>query len=352
MNRITEKTGKYAIGSILFLSFFLWGNLWGTDAQPLSPKYFPPKNSPVTSYGQLYVHGRYLTDQHGDTIALHGQSFAWSSWWPQYWNAKVVSWLVSDWKVDIVRASMGIDVQPGYLNDSVHQVNLLEGVVDAAIREGVYVIIDWHCEAFHQAEVIRFFTKMAQRYGKYPNILYEIINEPNNTQTWPEVKAYAETVIPAIRQYDKKNIIIVGCPYWDQKIREVADSPLTGYTNIMYTVHFYAATHGQWLRDDCTYAYHKNIPIFVTECNGSEASGSGHIDYMQWDAWWNYCDSHKISWINWSISDKPHELCSALMPHASANGGWNDLQLTETGKYVRHKLRSYHNNTSTKLIKK
>lgn len=343
MNQITAKTCKYAIGSILFLGFFLWGNLWSINAQTVALKYLPPKNSPVARYGKLSVHGRYLTDQHGDTIALHGQSLAWSSWWPQYWNAKVVSWLASDWKVDIVRASMGIDVNPGYLNDSAQQVNLLETVVDAAIRQGVYVIIDWHCEAFHQAKAICFFKNMAQRYGKYPNILYEIINEPNNTQTWPEVKAYAQALIPAIRQYDKKNIIIVGCPYWDQKIREVADSPLTGYTNIMYTVHFYAATHGQWLRDDCTYAYHKNIPIFVTECNGSEASGNGHIDYKQWNAWWNYCDQHKISWINWSISDKPHELCSALIPHASENGGWNASQLTETGKYVRHTLRSYHN---------
>ncbi len=299
--------------------------------------------TPVEKYGQLSVSGRYMKDKNGNDIVLHGQGFGWSTWWPQYWNANVVSWLASDWKVDVVRASMGIDTHPGYLNDSSTQVNLMRTVVDAAIKDGIYVLIDWHCEAFHQKEAVAFFNKMAQMYGNYPNIIYEIINEPNNTQTWPEVKGYANAVIPAIRQYDKKNIIIVGCPFWDQKIREVADSPLAGYSNIMYTVHFYAATHGQWLRDDCAYALNKEIPIFITECNGSEASGSGHFDYKQWNAWWKFCDDNKISWINWSVSAKPGELCSILKPEAPAKGGWTKSQLTESGNYVRNKLRSYHN---------
>jgi len=297
--------------------------------------------SPVDKHGQLSVSGRYMTDQHGDTIALHGQSFGWSSWWSQYWNADVVSWLATDWKVDVVRASLGVDVKPGYLNDRENQLALLKAVVDGAIRSGVYVLIDWHCEALHQEEALAFFKQMAQTYHACPNVIYEIINEPNHTETWAQVKAYAEAVIPVIRQYDPNNIIVVGCPDWDQKIRNVADSPIEGYRNIMYSVHFYAATHGQWLRDDCQYALSKNIPVFITECNGSEASGSVRFDYTQWNAWWDFCDEHTISWVNWSVSDKKGELCSILMPGAPSNGGWTDNQLTESGKYVRNKLRSY-----------
>jgi endoglucanase len=302
-----------------------------------------PAGSPVARYGQLSVSGRYMKDMNNNTIMLHGQSFGWSTWWPQYWNANVVTWLASDWKVEVIRASMGIDTHPGYLNDSTTQVNLLRTVVNAAIKDGIYVLIDWHCEAFHQAAAVAFFKKMAQTYGKYPNVIYEILNEPNNTQTWAQVKSYAQAVIAGIRQYDPNNIIVVGCPNWDQKIRDVANSPLTGYSNIMYTVHFYAATHGQWLRDDCTYAINKGIPIFVTECNGSEASGSGHFDYPQWNTWWNFCDENKISWINWSVSTKPGELCSILKPGAAEEGGWTKSQLTESGIYVRAKIRSYSN---------
>ncbi len=300
-----------------------------------------PAGSPVATHGQLYVSGRYMKDRNNATINLRGQSFGWSSWWPQYWNANVVSWLASDFKVDIVRAAMGIDASPGYLTgDMTNQKNLTKTVVNAAITSGVYVIIDWHCEAFHQAEAVAFFKEMAQTYGSNPNVIYEILNEPT-TQTWAQVKSYASAVIAGIRQYDPDNIIVVGCPQWDQVIRQVADSPLTGYTNIMYTVHFYAASHGQWLRDDCAYALGKNIPVFVTECSGMDASGSGAINYTEWEAWFSFMEANSISWCNWSVSDKAGESCSILLPGAPANGGWTSAHLNESGNYIRAKLRSF-----------
>ena len=300
-----------------------------------------PAGTPVDVHGQLYVSGRFMKDKSNATMNLRGHSFGWSSWWPQYWNANVVSWMASDFKVDILRAAMGIDASPGYLTgDMTNQKNLTKTVVNAAIASGVYVIIDWHCEAFHQTEAVAFFSEMAQTYGSNPNVIYEILNEPT-TQTWAQVKSYAAAVIAAIRQYDPDNIIVVGCPQWDQLIRQVADSPLTGYTNIMYTVHFYAASHGQWLRDDCSYAIGKNIPIFVTESSGMEASGSGAINYTEWEAWFSFMEANSISWLNWSISDKNGESCSILVPGAPANGGWTSSQMKESGNYIRTKLRSF-----------
>ena len=300
-----------------------------------------PAGSPVATHGQLYVSGRYMKDKNNSTMNLRGHSFGWSSWWPQYWNANVVNWLTTDFKVDIVRAAMGIDATPGYLTgDMTNQKNLVKTVVDASIAAGVYVIIDWHCEAFHQTEAVAFFREMAQTYGSQPNVIYEILNEPT-TQTWAEVKSYSAAVIAAIRQYDPDNIIVVGCPQWDQLIRQVADSPLTGYTNIMYTVHFYAASHGQWLRDDCAYAISKNIPIFVTESSGMEASGSGAINYTEWEAWFSFMEANYISWLNWSVSDKADESCSILQPGAPSNGGWTSSQMKESGNYIRAKIRSF-----------
>ncbi|WP_436490282.1 glycoside hydrolase family 5 protein [Chitinophaga sp. ARDCPP14] len=326
---------------VFFLCAFACAKPARSDAGDKPPKDTLPAGSPVRRYGALHVSGRYLKDQRNNTISLRGQSFGWSTWWPQYWNPGVVNWLTDDFKTDIVRAAMGVDATPAYLNDRARQLALLKKVIDAALAKGSYVIIDWHCEAFHQEEAVAFFKLMAQTYGHHPHILYEIINEPNKTQTWEQVKSYAAAVIAGIRAYDPDNIIIVGCPHWDQKIREVADAPLTGYSNIMYTVHFYAASHGQWLRDDCAYALSKNIPVFVTECNGSEATGSGHIDYPQWEAWFTFLESNQVSWINWSVSDKPNELCSILLPGAPANGGWTAAQLTASGKYIRAKLRGY-----------
>lgn len=304
-----------------------------------------PVGSPVATHGQVYVSGKNMKDKNNATMNLRGHSFGWSSWWPQYWNANVVNWMADDFKVDIVRAAMGVDASPGYLTgDMTNQKNLVKTVVNAAIAKGVYVIIDWHCEATHQAEAVTFFTEMATTYGSNPNVIYEILNEPT-TQTWAQVKSYAAAVIAAIRSKDPDNIIVVGCPQWDQVIRQVADAPLTGYSNIMYTVHFYAASHGQWLRNDCAYAIGKNIPIFVTESSGMDASGSGAINYTEWEAWFTFMEANKISWCNWSISDKVNESCSILVPGAPSNGGWTSAQMKESGNYIRTKIRSFAGGT-------
>lgn len=62
---------------------------------------------------------------------------------------------------------------------------------------------------------------------------------------WKEIKSYAKQIIKTIRKKDKKAIIVVGTPTWSQlgpdgTHNEVADSPIKGYKNIMYSLHFYA----------------------------------------------------------------------------------------------------------------
>ncbi|KAA6320222.1 Endoglucanase 4 [termite gut metagenome] len=46
-----------------------------------------------------------------------------------------------------------------------------------------------------------------------------------------------------------QNVILVNSSHWDQDIHLPADNPITGYDNIMYTLHFYAATHKQELKN-------------------------------------------------------------------------------------------------------
>ena len=89
--------------------------------------------------------------------------------------------------------------------------------------------------------------------------------------SWEQVKSYSVEVIKTIRAIEPDAVILVGCPHWDQDIHLAADDPITGYSNIMYTLHFYANTHGQWLRDRADYALGKGLPIFVSECAGMEA---------------------------------------------------------------------------------
>ena len=299
-----------------------------------------PETSFVNGHGRLAVRGTEIIDENGNPVVLRGVSLGWHNWWPQYWNADVIAWLKEDWKCTVVRAAMGIRPENAFLDAPEQATRLMKTVVEACIEQGIYVIIDWHDH--HAEENIEaaksFFIDMASTYGHHPNIIYEIFNEPTR-QKWAQVKAYADTVITAIRQHDPDNIILIGNPHWDQDLHVVADDPLTGHENLMYTLHFYAVTHRQWLRDRGDYALSKGIPIFVSESDGCNSSGQGELDMTEWNIWIDWMEKNKISWIKWSIADK-EETCSALRPGASSEGGWTTEDLTESGIKAREFIRN------------
>lgn len=260
----------------------------------------------------LVVNGTYLMNTAGDTVTLHGASYGWHQFWPRFYNDSTVAYLTQDWGAQVLRAAMGVDLDSAcYISNPEFGIECVTKVVDAAINNGVYVIIDWHSHNLRQKEAIEFFTKMATRYKGVPNVIYEIYNEPVE-DSWEEVKAYSIEVIKAIRSIESNAVILVGCPHWDQDIHLAADNPIEGYKNIMYTVHFYANTHGKWLRDRADYALAKGLPIFVSECAGMEASGDGPLNPVEWQLWLDWMKQHAISWVAWSVSDKD-ETCSCFI---------------------------------------
>ena len=296
-----------------------------------------PKNSPVAINGKLQVNGTQLCNQNGEAIMLRGASFGWHNLWPRFYNKKAVAWLAADWKCNVVRASMGVGLDDSYLENPEYALKCMTSVIDGAIKQGIYVIIDFHSHKIHTEEAKTFFTLMAKKYGNNPNVIYEIFNEPDY-YTWPEVKAYSEELIKTIRAIDADNIILVGSPHWDQDIHLVAEDPIKGQTNLMYTMHFYAGTHKQWLRDRTDAAMAKGIPIFVSECAGMEATGDGPVDKVEWKAFLDWMEARKISWVVWSVSDK-NETCSMLLPRASAEGNWTDDLIKSWGKISRESIR-------------
>lgn len=290
----------------------------------------------VEKLGKLSVDHTFLVNERGEKVILKGVSFGWHNWWPRFYNANVVRTLANDWECAVVRAAMGVDPDRGYISDPKFSTECVTRVVDAAIENGIYVIIDWHSHTIRTKEAVGFFSEMARKYKDYPNVIYEIFNEPEK-DSWHDVKAYSEEVIKAIRETDKSNIILVGSSHWDQDVHLVADDPISGYENIMYTLHFYAATHGDFLRERGDYAISRGIPLFVSECAGMEATGNGPINAEEWGKWVDWMAENKISWAAWSVSDKD-ETCSMLLPSASNNGRWNDRDLKEWGKIVQVEL--------------
>lgn len=288
----------------------------------------------------LHVNGKYLTNAKGDTVVLRGVSYGWSNWWSQYYNAQSVEWLHNDWHCTVVRAAMGVEPFGAYLQKPDNSVKLIESVIEGAIKTGIYVIVDWHSHGIHTAEAKQFFGTMAKKYADCPNIIWEIFNEPVY-QPWDDVRNYAIEVIDTIRTHSP-NVILVGCPHWNQDLNLVAEKPIADRKNIMYTMHFYAATHKDTLRNRYDSALATGLPIFVSESACCEANGSGVIDLDEWNKWINWCETNKISWVTWSISSK-EETCSMLLPSASDTGNWLPTDLRESGKLTREKIIELNN---------
>jgi endoglucanase len=295
----------------------------------------------VTKHGQLSVKGTQLVDKNGEAIVLRGLSFGWHNWWGKYYNKEVVKTLHNDWNATVLRAAMGVDAdENSYIQNPKESKMKIETVINAAIEEDIYVIIDFHSHNIHLKEAKVFFDEMSKKYAKYPNIIYEVFNEPND-ETWAEVKAYSQEVIKVIRANDPKNIILVGSPRWDQDIHLPAKDPIVGFNNLMYTMHFYAGTHGKWLRNRTDEAIKSGLPIFVSESAGMEASGNGPINYKAWQEYIDWMETKKMSWIVWSISDK-EETCSMLKKSANSEGNWKDEDLKESGLKTREYLQKYN----------
>jgi endoglucanase len=231
---------------------------------------------------------------------------------------------------------MGIEMG-GYLQDPSGQKALVKTVVDAAIQEGVYVIIDWHDHNahLHERQAVEFFSEMAETYKDTPNVIFELYNEPIGTP-WPQIKRYAEKVTAAIRAKGAEQLVVVGTPTWSQDVDQAAADPLQD-ANVAYTLHFYASTHKAGLRAKAKAAIDQGIALFVTEFGTTEATGDGYVDLAESDLWMKFMDEYKISWANWSLNDKS-ENASALRPGSSPLGGWSDSQLTTSGRYIKKKI--------------
>ena len=297
--------------------------------------------TPVAVNGALRVEHGKIVNKNGIPPQLRGVSFSWSLWeGRKYYNPEVVDWLVSDFKVSLIRASMGVEPGHGYLQEPALQTQLIANIVDQAIRDGIYVLIDWHDDHgnLHIPKSKEFFAKMASKYAGVPNVIYEIWNEPGAV-SWDTVKNYAVQVIKEIRKYDADNLIIIGSPHWDQDVDIAAENPIAGFKNIAYSFHFYASDprHQEQLRTKADLAIQKGLPLLVTEWGVGEADGNGKFIREKTETWLQWMEANRLSWVNWNITDKK-ETTAILMPGASTQGGWAAEQLTPAGTYIRKEL--------------
>ncbi len=312
------------------------------------PVILPPGSGIVSQHGQLSVKGTNIVDKNGNPYQLRGMSTHGITWFPDFVNENAFKTLRDDWKTNVVRVAMYVDEWSNgqcYMSNKEGSRQLLEKGVDLCIKLDMYTIIDWHVlnpgdPTKYTNEAKEFFDYISRKYAAYPNIIYEICNEPNSGADWNgKIKPYAETIIPVIRANDPDAIIIVGTPTWSQDIDQALANPLK-FDNVMYAIHFYAATHTDWLRDRVKTCHDGGLPIFASEFGMCDASGGGANNFDQASKWLSLFDQLNISYCNWALADK-QETCCVISPGAGANGGWSENNLTESGKWIRNWFRNH-----------
>ena len=300
--------------------------------------------SAASKLSRLQVKGTKLVNSSGKTVQLRGVSTHGLSWYPEYVNQSAFTYIKKNWKVNAVRLAMYTAEYNGYCTGDAANQRKLEKYIDNGVKyatnAGLYVIIDWHILSDgnpqqNQKEALKFFKKMAKKYKNNTNVIYEICNEPNGGTSWSTIKKYAEKIIKGIRTYDKKAVILVGTPNWSQDVDQAALSPVSKKyrKNVMYTLHFYAATHKEWLRDKAQAALDKGLPLFVSEFSICDASGNGGLDKAEAKKWLTFLDKNNISYMAWSLSNKA-ESSAFIKSGCSNTGKWSSKNLTAAGKWI------------------
>ncbi|MBQ3543589.1 MAG: cellulase family glycosylhydrolase [Lachnospiraceae bacterium] len=304
----------------------------------------------------LKVSGNKLVDKNGNKVQLRGVSTHGIAWYPQYINQQFFTELKNTWNANVIRLAMYTAESGGYCSGGNKEQlkQLVKDGVKFATNANMYVIIDWHIlqdanPLTNKTEAKQFFDEMSKEFRDFNNVIYEICNEPNSGTSWQDIKAYANEIIPVIRANDSDAIIIVGTPTWSQEVDKVVSDPITGYDNIMYALHFYAATHTDSLRDRMVKAVNAGIPIFVTEFGTCDASGNGGIDINQSNAWIKTMNEYDISYVAWNLSNK-NETSAIFKENCNKVASFATEDLSENGKWIYEMLTgksSLHNNAQT-----
>lgn len=333
------KKGIYTMKNLkLCLTILLLASLLLSCCTAFAQDASTADDTPFALHGALSVHGADLVDCNGEKFQLRGMSTHGIAWFPAYVNFDTFAYLRDEWNTNCVRIAMYTSEYGGYCSggNQTQLKKLLMNGVDYATELGMYVIIDWHVlndknPLVYKEQAAAFFAEMSALYADYDNVIYEICNEPNGT-SWNDIYTYANEIIPIIRANDSNAVIIVGTPTWSQDIHNALSKPLE-YDNIMYALHFYAATHTEWLRQRMESCITSGLPVFVSEFGICDASGNGKIDMEQANAWKDLIEKYNVSYICWNLSNK-NESSSIVAAGCTKLYGWTEEELSTQGQWI------------------
>jgi len=317
----------------------------------------PPPGSPVAVNGKLATRGNRIINAAGESIQLRGVALHGFQWFGDFYrDGRVVEAAAMSWGADVVRIAVYLH-EGGYLQSEPAARDDHEAIIDTIVRRcvkaGVYCIIDWHVHhpgdpLLFVDEAKQFFGTMAERYAALPNVIYEIANEPNRTGgagiaperevSWADIVAYADEVIPVIRERSPDSLVLVGTPDWcsfgisgGHDWHEVVEAPLE-YRNIAYVVHAYAAGHTFHPAVD---EIADQLPLFATEWAAASWTRTSANDLVKAQPWIEMFNRRGISWTYWNFCPGDGVFgCFTEGTTPDDELGPTSLHVSETGKLV------------------
>ncbi|SOE75426.1 endoglucanase [Fibrobacter sp. UWT3] len=309
MTMFSKTVKAIAAGAIL---------LGAVEANAAAANAKPLRIGPVQVHGVLGTSGNKIVGQKsGKEAMLRGMSMFWSdATGIQYYNKEVIKWAVNNLKIDVFRYAMGVqyydsdggtsnklDDKYSYMKAEDTQKSKIDQMVEAAIENDIYIIIDWHSHRAdsEKSQAASFFKEMAQKYNNVPNIIWEVFNEPVN-QGSGAIASYANDVISGIRGTGNNNLALVGTPSWSQMPNGSCGT--VNQKNVGYVFHFYAGTHSVGQFSGNINSCRNNNAVFITEWGTTTADGKGDANTSASSSWTDFMEQNKISNCNWSLRQK------------------------------------------------
>ena len=245
----------------------------GPKSKP--PTTAPGGTSPLAINGQLHVCGVHLCNQSGTAIQLRGMSTprpavrSRTATTPPRWTR-----CANDWQADFIRIAMYVQ-EGGFETDPAGFTNKVNGA--GRQGRGPRPVRDRRLPHPHagrpQLQPGPGQDLLRRRRGRATpakkNVLYEIANEPNGV-SWAAHQELRRAGHPGDPGERPGRVVIVGTRGWSSlgvsdgaNATEIVNDPVDA-TNIMYTFHFYAASHGDDYRAEVPRAA-PELPLFVTE---------------------------------------------------------------------------------------
>jgi endoglucanase len=199
-------------------------------------------------------------------------------WYPMYSTGDYAT-LSQNWRANVVR----ISIFPTQWKNMA-PATLLAGLareVDAALNNGMYVIISYHVigwpngwyqpayagnpvDTYDSSMLVAtsFWTQMALTYGSDTRIIFDLWNEPVNPDDfngvsdpnplWPVLKEFYGSLIQTVRNNGAQNIVIATGNRWSSWLVGIKNNLLAD-PNVVYAYHKYsvegANTAAEWNKD-------------------------------------------------------------------------------------------------------